>query len=134
MLLLPGGYRYDVYFAIISTQYVTRAERPRCEDDGTYKPYQFGGSQAICVTADGTRLYDYMVYRWEAGDTMDCQCARDQYAYQQNGMIGKMFYCDKNGNYASVGCSGSVCYCQDKMGKQVGSSTVNISEKDSMNC
>jgi hypothetical protein len=20
-------------------------ERPRCEDDGTYKPYQFGGSQ-----------------------------------------------------------------------------------------
>ncbi|XP_060563427.1 uncharacterized protein LOC132722861 [Ruditapes philippinarum] len=109
-------------------------EKPHCEVDGTYEGMQFAGSQAYCVTSDGSMISGYMVNRWETGDHMDCQCARDQYAYQQTGLIGKMFYCDKNGNYASVGCSGSVCYCQDKMGKQVGTSTVGIWEKDSMNC
>ncbi|XP_045209325.1 uncharacterized protein LOC123561164 [Mercenaria mercenaria] len=109
-------------------------EKPHCEDDGTYKGMQFAGSQAYCVTSNGTMIDGYMVNRWETGDDMNCQCAREQYAYMKTGLIGKMFYCDKNGNYASIGCSGSVCYCQDKMGKQVGTSTVGIWEKDSMNC
>lgn len=109
-------------------------ERPYCEADGTYKGMQYRGSQAFCVTSNGTMIDGYMVNRWETGDDMNCQCARDQYDYMQTGLIGKMFFCDKNGNYASIGCTGSVCYCQDKYGKQVGTSTVAIWEQAALNC
>ncbi|KAL4229460.1 hypothetical protein ACF0H5_012498 [Mactra antiquata] len=93
-------------------------ERPHCDADGNYLGMQFSGSQAYCVTKNGTMISGYMVNRWETGDNMNCQCARDQYDYMQTGLIGKMFHCEANGNYASVGCTGSVCYCQDMYGKQ----------------
>ncbi|KAH3751800.1 uncharacterized protein LOC127847948 isoform X2 [Dreissena polymorpha] len=76
-------------------------EKPHCDANGDYLGMQFSGSQAYCVTADGTPISGYMVNRWEAGN-MDCQCARDQYAYQLTGLIGKLFFCDANGNYAAT--------------------------------
>ncbi|XP_053372737.1 uncharacterized protein LOC123560167 [Mercenaria mercenaria] len=114
--------------------YLTGVEKPRCEATGEYKGMQFRGSKAYCVTSQGIMIDRYKVNRSETGADMDCQCARDEYAYIQTRRIGKMFFCEKNGNYASVGCTGSVCYCQNKMGKQVGTSTVGIWEMDSINC
>lgn len=108
-------------------------EKPRCDSDGNFQGMQFAGSQAYCVTKDGTNISGYMVNRWETGDDMNCQCARDQYAYQQTGLIGKMFHCDQNGNYAKIGCTGSVCYCQDQNGHQIGNS-VPIYQQTAMNC
>ncbi|KAL4229463.1 hypothetical protein ACF0H5_012501 [Mactra antiquata] len=107
---------------------------PTCDSAGYYTGMQIRGSQAFCVTKNGTMIDGYSVYRWMTGDNMNCQCARDQYDYMQTGLIGKMFHCEANGNYASVGCTGSVCYCQDLDGKQVGTTTVPIGEKDSLNC
>ncbi|KAH3829950.1 hypothetical protein DPMN_103182 [Dreissena polymorpha] len=74
-----------------------------------------------------------MVNRWEAAD-MDCQCARDQYAYQKTGLIGRMFSCDRFGNYAPTGCTGSVCFCQDRSGKPIGDARVNMGQLDALNC
>ncbi|XP_052813858.1 uncharacterized protein LOC128240908 [Mya arenaria] len=109
-------------------------EKPHCDTNGNYLGMQFSGSQAYCVTEDGTMINGYMVNRWETGDSMTCQCARDQYKYMQSGLIGKMFNCAPNGNYASVGCTGSVCYCIDQSGNQVGVSTIPIGQQDALNC
>lgn len=46
-------------------------EVPRCDADGNYQGMQFAGSQAYCVTKDGTAISGYMVNRWEAGN-MTC--------------------------------------------------------------
>lgn len=133
--LTPCATKLAEYNARLAAQpMLLGLEKPHCEDDGTYSGIQYAGSQAFCVASDGKQIDGYMVNRWDTTGDMTCQCARDQYAYQQTGMIGKMFFCNPDGSYASVGCTGSVCYCQDKTGKQVGTSTVGIWEKDSMNC
>jgi len=109
-------------------------EKPHCDNaTGDYLGMQFAGSQAYCVTKDGTSL-NYMVNRWETGDHMDCQCARDLYDYQQLGIVGKTFNCLANGNYSPTQCLGSVCYCVDNMGQKVGTSTVSIGQMGSLNC
>lgn len=108
-------------------------ERPHCDSDGNYAGMQYAGSEAYCVTKNGTAISGYMVNRWEAKN-MNCQCARDQYDYMQTGLIGKMFSCEPNGNYKKIQCLGSVCYCADMQGKQVGTSTVSIGSMNSLNC
>ena len=45
-----------------------------------------------------------------------------------SGMIGKLFFCDKYGNYDSVQCEGDVCYCADQDGNQVGNVALPIEE------
>ncbi|PVD37348.1 hypothetical protein C0Q70_04347 [Pomacea canaliculata] len=51
------------------------------------------------------------------------------------GLIGKMFSCEDNGNYRKYGCTGSVCYCTDSLGKQLADSpTVNIGDLATLNC
>ncbi|KAH3751801.1 hypothetical protein DPMN_186373 [Dreissena polymorpha] len=62
------------------------------------------------------------------------ECARDQNAYQKTGLIGRMFSCDRFGNYATTGCTGSVCFCQDRSGNPVGDTRVNIGQLDALNC
>ena len=44
-------------------------------------------------------------------------CAIDEYEYQD--MVGLMFFCEANGNYAPVQCLGSVCFCADENGDQI---------------
>ena len=61
-------------------------------------------------------------------------CARDQYDFAQTGKVGLTFRCEPNGNYMNKQCVGSVCYCADKFGKQVGNTTVFIGAMDTMNC
>merc|ERR1712033_158184 len=60
--------------------------------------------------------------------------SRDQFEYQKSKLIGRMFHCETNGNYKSVQCLGSVCFCADKLGKQIGNSGVHISQRNSLNC
>ncbi|KAH3829606.1 hypothetical protein DPMN_102833 [Dreissena polymorpha] len=108
-------------------------ERPLCEANGDFKGMQYQGSQAFCVAPNGSEISGFMVNRWEAAD-MDCQCARDQYAYQKTGLIGRMFSCDRFGNYAPTGCTGSVCFCQDRSGKPIGDTRANMGQLDALNC
>uniref|UniRef100_A0A0L8HIA0 Thyroglobulin type-1 domain-containing protein n=2 Tax=Octopus bimaculoides TaxID=37653 RepID=A0A0L8HIA0_OCTBM len=46
----------------------------------------------------------------------------------------RIFLCERNGNYAKVQCTGSVCYCVDEQGNELRSSTVHISETGSVKC
>lgn len=62
------------------------------------------------------------------------ECARDKAEYEKTKMVGKMFSCSKNGNYEPIQCTGSVCYCVDENGKQVGDNGVPIGDTDSLNC
>ena len=63
------------------------------------------------------------------------ECARDQYAYTQTGLIGKMFTCTRTGSYQRYQCSGSVCYCADNLGSmRMGSPTVNIGNIGALRC
>lgn len=110
-------------------------EEPRCDKKtGNFLGMQFQGATAFCVTKNGTTIEGYTVNRVEAGPDMTCQCARDKYDYQMTRLVGKMHSCDPNGNYAKVGCNGSVCYCQNKKGKKVGKKEVPIHQKLTLKC
>lgn len=103
---------------------------PKCSADGSFAPVQCKGSICKCVTSDGE---DIRGFRGHIHD-MNCNCARDQSDYQKNGLVGKMFMCEGNGNYKRVQCLGSVCFCANEFGKQIGSSGVHISKISSLNC
>lgn len=63
------------------------------------------------------------------------ECARDFDEYKKKGIIGRMFHCSEKGDYQSVQCRGSFCYCADrKTGQQVAGTGVHIAEKASLNC
>ncbi|XP_045209679.2 uncharacterized protein LOC123561396 [Mercenaria mercenaria] len=91
-------------------------EFPRCDENGRYAGMQFSGSQAFCVTQEKEKIDGYMVNRWETGDDMNCQCARDEYLSEE----GKTFNCLPNGNYPQVACDDLWCRCQDWQGQQYG--------------
>ncbi|XP_076455753.1 uncharacterized protein LOC143290288 [Babylonia areolata] len=107
---------------------------PACEDDGSYSARQCHGSQCYCAAPTGEKILSYHSHIADSSD-MDCHCARDQYAYMQTGLIGKLFYCTTSGNYRTHACMGSVCYCVDQQGNQKeGSPTVQISQLESLHC
>ncbi|XP_074647601.1 equistatin-like [Tubulanus polymorphus] len=106
---------------------------PQCDADGTYARVQYMGATTYCAAKDGQRIGDYTANR--ANRDVDCNCARDQYEYKQLGIVGKLFSCEQSGNYKSVQCSGSVCFCVDNKGLQLaGTDTVKIGETDRLNC
>jgi len=107
---------------------------PKCDTDGTYSSRQCHGSMCFCVDPSGAKIQGYEAIIGEAAN-MDCQCARDQHAYMQSGLIGKMFYCTQSGSYQRYACTGSVCYCADNLGaQQAGSPTVSIGNLGSLKC
>ncbi|XP_013405500.1 uncharacterized protein LOC106170253 [Lingula anatina] len=107
-------------------------EAPKCNDDGTFAAKQVRGSMSYCVDACGDMLNYDMRHRWE---DHDCQCARDLDDYQQLGIVGKMYNCDKYGNYDKIQCSGSVCFCADRTGKMLqATQPVGIWEQHKLNC
>lgn len=60
-------------------------EEPRCDHNGAYAPYQFRGSQAVCVTLSGEFL-DYSLDRWDTEyERMECKCAREEYEHLYQG-------------------------------------------------
>lgn len=107
---------------------------PSCDQDGSYSARQCHGSVCFCVDPKGVKISGYEANIGEAAN-MDCKCARDQYAYLQTGLIGKLFYCTNSGSYQRYACSGSVCYCADELGAmKTGSPTVNIGKIGDLNC
>lgn len=64
------------------------------------------------------------------------ECARDKDAYMSQGMIGRMFRCTEHGDYHTVQCIGSVCYCADKKTGQrlENSEGVHITSQSELNC
>ncbi|OWF50021.1 equistatin-like [Mizuhopecten yessoensis] len=108
------------------------AIKPQCLKDGTYTPRQCLGSVCNCVAADGSKLTDDFGIG-EAVNT-DCSCAREKQEYKLSGKIGKSFKCTDIGSYAPVQCTGSVCYCSDIKGQQLGQETVNIGFIDTLKC
>lgn len=71
---------------------------PQCQGDGTYSPRQCRGSVCYCVDERGTTIKGYTSPIDEATN-MGCECARDQHAYMQSGLIGKLFPCTDKGSY-----------------------------------
>ncbi|XP_060070028.1 thyroglobulin-like [Ylistrum balloti] len=112
--------------------YPIGALKPQCLEDGTYAPRQCRGSVCNCVTANGTKLTeDFSI--GQAVNT-DCSCARDQHEYMELNIVGKTFSCTDIGSYAPVQCTGSVCYCSDSHGEQLGQEKVNIDLIDTLTC
>ena len=109
------------------------SRKPVCDANGYYAPKQCSGSQCYCVKRDGTHIDGYTANIWEAtGQT--CQCARDLSDYMATGLIGKMFYCTNDGSYQKYKCVGSVCFCADTNGNQVGASSAPIGMVDTLKC
>ncbi|XP_060589673.1 thyroglobulin-like [Ruditapes philippinarum] len=73
---------------------------PQCDSNGEYAPAQCEGSVCFCVDDMGMAIDGYKSSISELAN-MGCQCARDLAAYMKSGLIGKLFYCDSNGNYQS---------------------------------
>ncbi|XP_064643810.1 uncharacterized protein LOC135497812 [Lineus longissimus] len=109
-------------------------EPMKCEEDGSYSAIQCKGSVCLCVDDRGNGLHRG-VGRWET-DGMNCNCERDKdaHAKKYGGALGKILRCKANGNYEDIQCEGSVCFCVDDFGKQIGSEGVNIGKMDSLNC
>ncbi|KAK3612342.1 hypothetical protein CHS0354_011060 [Potamilus streckersoni] len=106
---------------------------PVCTPDGYYAAKQCRGSQCFCVDKNGGRAQRYSANIWEV-EGMNCECARDEFEYQESGLLGKVFNCASNGNYEPIQCTGSQCYCVDQNGSQIGTTTVNVAMIDSLNC
>lgn len=73
---------------------------PQCDANGMYAAVQCTGSVCYCVADDGKPVEGYSASIGELAN-MNCQCARDLANYMKSGLIGKLFYCDKYGNYQS---------------------------------
>ncbi|XP_064650454.1 equistatin-like [Lineus longissimus] len=108
---------------------------PRCENDGSYSPFQCRGSGCYCVSKDGTRIRGFTSVNRGAVQDMNCKCARDKHEYSKLKMIGKHFNCASNGNYDKVQCMGSVCFCADENGRMaLGAQRVPIGQHHTLNC
>ncbi|XP_033731514.1 thyroglobulin-like [Pecten maximus] len=107
--------------------------KPQCLEDGTYAPRQCMYGHCRCVAADGTILTDKDFTEAEAVDT-DCACAREQHDYSQQKLLGKMHRCTAIGSYDPIQCTGSVCFCADVRGGQIGEETVHIGLLDTLQC
>ncbi|XP_052091507.1 saxiphilin-like [Mytilus californianus] len=109
------------------------ARKPVCDTNGNFSPKQCSGSQCYCVKKDGSKIDSYTANVWESsGQT--CQCARDQAEYMATGLIGKLFYCTDDGSYQKYKCVGSVCFCSDSNGNQLGLQTAPIGQVQSLKC
>jgi len=109
---------------------------PECAADGSYAGKQCSGSQCYCVDDKGTNI-GFEHNKWETDDKVLCQCARDRTAYFARGIIGRLFHCTDMGDYHTVQCNGSVCFCADrKTGKMLDSQNggIHISAKDKLKC
>ncbi|XP_033117380.1 equistatin-like [Anneissia japonica] len=108
---------------------------PECEDDGSYKPKQCSESVCYCVSADGKQIGG-ATYRWEADD-VKCECARERYEVTMGPQRLGQFVpqCDESGDYKSIQCHGSVCYCVDRSyGNKIEGSERHISELGNFEC
>ncbi|WAR04196.1 SAX-like protein [Mya arenaria] len=74
---------------------------PVCDVNGNFHAVQCFGSVCTCVDREGQQLQDFKA---DIGSlaTMNCQCARDLDDYMKSGLVGKLFYCDANGNYKTT--------------------------------
>ncbi|XP_033731475.1 equistatin-like [Pecten maximus] len=106
--------------------------KPQCLDDGSYAPRQCLGSICRCVSPEGAKLTEEftigLAYK------TNCECASDLHQYSLLQIVGKIFNCTPIGSYHPTQCTGSVCYCVDRQGQQVGQETVNIGSQNQLNC
>ncbi|XP_060069661.1 thyroglobulin-like [Ylistrum balloti] len=107
--------------------------KPQCLEDGTYAPRQCMYGHCRCVAADGTILTKTDFSEAQAVDT-DCSCKRQQHEHSQLQMVGKIFRCTDIGSFDQIQCTGSVCFCADARGEQLGEETVNIGLIDTLKC
>ena len=106
---------------------------PKCDDNGHYSSMQCHGSVCYCARKDGKNI-GYENGIWESQEK-SCNCARDADEYRQTGMLGRMFRCDKMGNYSPLQCHGSACFCVDKFGKKRQEiEGVHISQSHTLKC
>ena len=108
---------------------------PQCDEDGFYTAKQCREAVCYCVDNHGKTLGFHT--NIGLARNMNCKCARERDAYQKSGLLGKMFRCDAVGNYDTVQCVGSVCYCADENGSELlgaGAQKVHISEMHKLRC
>ena len=61
-------------------------------------------------------------------------CATVAHAYKKTKKVGLRFKCDSMGNFDSIQCRGSVCYCVDQFGDQINGTSRHISQSSNMTC
>ncbi|XP_045209457.2 thyroglobulin-like [Mercenaria mercenaria] len=99
---------------------------PQCDENGEYAPVQCEGSVCFCVDDMGTAIEGYKAGIGELAN-MNCQCARDLAAYMKTGLIGKLFFCDDNGNYkAGQGPAATTTQKPMMSGAQTGSGSGSL--------
>ncbi|XP_041371601.1 thyroglobulin-like [Gigantopelta aegis] len=87
-----------------------------------------------CVKPNGDEIPGYHIVVFEVDEnTLTCECARKAAAFQETGLIGLIFSCTNTGVFTPVQCTGSMCYCADSNGEQIGSA-VGMWQRNSLNC
>nr|AYN73048.1 thyroglobulin type-1 repeat containing protein 2 [Pinctada fucata] len=88
---------------------------PTCLKDGSYAPVQCMEAGCSCVSAEGVDLIPWR----RVNEEMNCLCIRIK--HETAGLMGAEHNCDpQTGNYLPRQCKGSMCYCVDPRGKQLG--------------
>lgn len=85
------------------------------------------GSVCFCVY-EGEQLHRYELLKQEHIAPYSCKCAAVMEKYERKKLIGRLFACDKQGNYKKKQCIGSVCYCVNKAGEKLQPETFEISK------
>ncbi|CAG7816425.1 unnamed protein product [Allacma fusca] len=107
---------------------------PKCDPDGYFSAVQSRNDKLICADHLGNQIGYYEISKNSPrANRVDCYCARVE-QLMENNVNGKPVCC-KHGNFRKWQCSGSLCYCVDRDGKQVITPGSNYNEvhKDDLN-
>jgi len=94
---------------------------------------QCSGSTCYCSDPLGVKINGTET-PIEDFNLMHCGCATDAHAFKKTKRVGLKFKCDSMGNYESIQCRGSVCYCADLFGYQINETSRHISQYSNMTC
>jgi hypothetical protein len=110
------------------------SDYPKCDPDGFFSPVQSQNDKLICVDQHNNRIGNYEISKTSPlANKVDCYCARLEQLLANN--VNGRPACCKHGNFRKWQCSGSLCYCVDRDGKQIvtAGSDVNEVHKDELN-
>ncbi|CAG2116791.1 unnamed protein product, partial [Medioppia subpectinata] len=95
---------------------------PKCDIDGTFAPVQCLNKYCFCVNKNGEKYRGTQVNRNEKlSINQQCNCVRemelirdiDEEKWDQMTELFAQYRCERNGNYLTLQCTESECYCVD---------------------
>ncbi|XP_078581743.1 uncharacterized protein LOC144865076 [Branchiostoma floridae x Branchiostoma japonicum] len=124
--------------------YIADLFPPDCDADGYYSAKQcdIAHGYCRCVDREGNPIGNYngfvddlAIGEQGTWDDSTCACAREEHDINSQPPLPGAFVprCDSKGEYASIQCQGSMCYCVDDNLQQVGQS-VYLWQQNLLNC